>query len=149
MTATKKSIRFLTVLALIFAMVLSITSTPVSAETTETWYYGSNTESNIPVYGTYITSVKTMGDYAHLTITANFVPQVAFTQIKYTVEIRDDSYVELLASNSSSSALIYCPVTVRYTVQKNSKIRLVFRAYDATTGEPVNATVNYMYSLTR
>lgn len=147
MTTVKKSIRFLTVLALVLAMMISIAFVPVSAESAETWNYGTKTQPTINISGRYDTPVKTMGGSGTLTITANFVPRVAFTQVRYTVQLRDVLYGNVVTYNSTSSALAYCPVTITQGVGIHSQFTITFMAFDATTGAPVDAGVIYTYSL--
>ncbi len=147
MTATKKSMRFLTVLALILAMVLSIASVPASAESAETWYYGSKTQPTLEISGAYLTPQKTMGDSGELTIYANFVPRVAFTQVTYTLQIRNYNGKILKTSSSTSSALAAVPLSVSLYVNSGEKYTISFSARNTSTGASVDAGVVYMYSL--
>lgn len=147
MTATKKSIRFLTVLALVFAMVLSIASTPVSAAGAQTWYYGSATQPNIEISGSEHTSQRIMGDSGKLTIRANFVPKALLTEVTYTLQIRNYNGTMVKASSSFSSSLPITPLTVTLDVKSNERYMIYFFARYTSTGEPANATATYMYSL--
>lgn len=147
MTATRKSARFITALALIFAMVLSIASIPVSASGVETWYGPLKTEESFDFYGTNLTPIKTMGVSGELTVSATFVPSVIFTQVNYTLEIRNVSGNTVLASKSFSSALVYCPLSVSLNVTQGQQITVFCSATNASTGEKISSAVIYSHSI--
>ncbi len=97
MLKTKKSMRFLTVLALIFAMVFSIMSVPASAAGVETWYDVKGTE-NLTMVGDNLTPPKTMGVSGILKIEAEF--HVTDTlklpdNVIYLLEIRSSNGIVL------------------------------------------------------
>lgn len=147
MTATRKTTRFLTVLALIFAMVLSIVSVPASAAGVETWYGGYVSEGSFGIDGTNTTPRKTMGVSGQLDVVVDFVPKGSvFTQINYTVQIRDTAG-RVLASQQLSSMLPVVRIPISLTVTQGQEIQLYFSAKYATTNQNVNASVSYSHSI--
>lgn len=147
MTATKKSIRFFTVLALIFAMVVSIASVPASAVIggPETWYKGSDTSPTLTIDGGNTTDRKTMGDSCVLTITAYYTPVNQFQKTKCVLEIRD------AANNVIDGCWGYTQITgrdlsLRITVTKGQQFFIFMGTYD-TSGNKIPSTVYYTYTL--
>ena len=149
MTATKKSIRFLTVLALVFAMVFSITSIPASAiiDGPETWYKGSSMSNYFTVYGTNTTNRKTMGDSGVLTITLTYKANDVggLEKVKGVVEIRNANN-QTIASNESYAVFTQGAVSVSTNVSKGQEVFIYMATYDSS-GNKVTSTVNYLYRL--
>lgn len=148
MTATRKTMRFLTVLALILAMVFSIASIPASAAGVETWGSGLKYEGPITINGTNTTPTKTMGASGTLKITANFTPNVVqfSTNVKCVVEIRDLAG-RVLASHTSTGALIVIAVPVSLSVTQGQQVRVFFGVYNASTGSQLSSSVSYSHSI--
>ena len=146
MLKIKKTIRFLTVIAIVFAMVISIASLPTSAAGTETWYGSYKTEGEISINGSNTTPVKTMGVSGTLKITAYFVPSIALKNVKYVVQIRDLAG-RVLASNTFTSALPTAPVSVSLKVTKGQEVRIFFASYDAETGANISSKMSYSHSI--
>lgn len=149
MTNTKRSLRFITVLAMVFAMVLSIMALPVSAAGTETWYGGFVAEAPFTTTGYNLTPTKTMGISGTLRIIADYTvidTDRYSTPVKCTLEIRD-IYGNVLASKSSttsSSTLVSLPLVVT----EGQRIHLYMSAYDATTGVARRIQIEYSHSIT-
>lgn len=148
MTATKKSIRFLTVLALIFAMVFSIMSVPASAAGIETWYGPTVAEDTFPIHGYNLTPEKTMGVSGELVIVASFTTTSSgafLGQIRYTVEICNVLGSVVYASESQVP-LGFGMVSARLKVTQGQKYAIRFKAYNLA-GEEIDAEVWYTHAI--
>lgn len=148
MTATKKSMRFLTVLALIFAMVLSIASVPVSAAIggPETWYKGSGISDPIPIDGENTTYRKTMGDSGVLTITAVYKPSVeGLERVKCVLEIRNANN-QTISRSEGYAVFTQGVVSASINVSKGQEIFIFMGTYDSS-GKKVPSTVYYTHKL--
>lgn len=147
MTATKKSLRFVTVFTLIFAMVLSFTSVPAFADGTETWNWGFNICSSISISGGHTSPVKTMGTDGKLILKAQFTPTDitdSSNPVLLIVQVRD------LAGNvlSGNSYLFEAPlgwtyVSTSLNVYKGQQVRIYVAAVDSVTLGNRSATVKY------
>lgn len=152
MTATKKSIRFLTVLALIFAMVLSIASVPVSAAGVETWYKTDDYiwENAFTIRGYNLTPVKTMGTSGtlHIVFELNSLLDTGTkpNNLVYTYQIRSANGTVLLGGTeefqSTNDGLPFAVFT-KINVTQGQKIQIYISVYDTVTGVYRTASVGY------
>ena len=123
MTATRKSMRFLTVLALICAMVLSIASTPVSAAGVETWYSQFKYEPSFPINGYNLTPVKTMGVSGELLVGAWMsTTDNSTTPAVFTLEVRSTSGAVLARDTVTSTGRAHVSISLNVTVGQKVKI---------------------------
>lgn len=147
MTATKKSMRFLTVFALIFAMVLSMTSIPASAAGVETWgasdYYIF--EDPFTIRGYNLTPVKTMGTSGTLFIhiTAMELLDTSTNPMKFKYEIRSNGTVLSSYTYYWSPGDLPCSCVDSVQVSAGQKIQLYISAYDTVTGNYRTVQVKY------
>lgn len=147
MTATKKSIRFLTVLALIFAMVFSIMSVPASAAGVETWYGPTVAEKTFSIHGSNLTYEKTMGVSGELVIVASFSSTEGMMgQARYTVEICDPTGSVVYASDSGVPFGPASMLSARLKVTQGQKYAIRFKAYNLA-GEKIDAEVWYTHAI--
>lgn len=154
MTATKKSIRFLTVLALIFAMVLSIASVPVSAANiggTTTWYRGIYGTSEFQIHGYNLTPIKTIGDAGRLSFSQKFVltdTSVNSNAARCTVEIKSTSGAVLARATGITDSDGVCEIGVPIiSVSVGQKIQIYSTVYDVNTNYARKAKSWYSYIL--
>ncbi len=151
MTATKKSIRFLTVLALIFAMVLSIASVPASAAGVETWNQSEYFiwEQPFTMRGYNLTPVKTMGTMGrlHLLLTVDFLdanPNPANVKL----EVRSTNGTVLKTFTQVMKPGFGPGISEHIDVMAGQKIQLYMSAYDSVTGNYRTVSVEYAHWLT-
>lgn len=148
MLKTKKSMRFLTVFALIFAMVFSIMTVPVSAAGIETWYGPTKAEDTFPIHGYNLTPEKTMGVSGELVIVASFTTtssEAFLGQIRYTVEICNVLGSVVYASESQVP-IGFGVVSARLKVTQGQKYAIRFKAYNLH-GEEIDADVWYTHAI--
>ena len=147
MTATKKSMRFLTVLALICAMVLSIASTPVSAAGVETWYKGSVTEPTMYTTGTNLTPLKTMGESGTLTISATFKLTDSSNLAQCVLEIRDASNTMIVLKHTGTTTNSLCRLKFSIPVTQGQQLHIFTNVYDASTYAGRQAEIVYRHEI--
>lgn len=152
MTATRKSMRFLTVLALICAMVLSIASTPVSAAGVETWYKGSLDEPSFLMNGYNLTPVKTMGVSGKLTITEHFETADGNNPDHYypvyVLEIRSLNGTVLARESKGWGFLYSGTLSVSIDVTKGQQIQIYTSVYEkGNTNFARKANIWYNHTL--
>lgn len=147
MTATRKSMRFLTVLALICAMVLSIASTPVSAAGVETWYKGSVTEETMYTTGTNLTPLKTMGDSGKLTIIANFKLTDSSDLAYCVLEIRDSANTLLVLKHADAHMYTTRTLVASINVTQGQQLHIFTNVYDPNTFAGRQAEIVYTHTL--
>ena len=150
MTATKKSLRFLTVFALIFAMVLSFASIPASAAGAENWYSSSDYiyENSFTIRGYNLTPVKTCcatGDL-NIDLRVEDILDSSTNPMIVTLQVRSSSGAVLISHQSNSSNWIggvphgmwvSCPISY------GDKVQIYIGAYDAVTGNYRTIKVKY------
>lgn len=147
MTATKKSMRFLTVLALTLAMVLSIASVPASAAGVETWYKGSVTETTMYTTGTNLTPVKTMGESGTLTISATFKLTDSSDLAYCVLEIRDATNTLLVLKHIDGSTNSLRRLKVSIPVTQGQQLHVFTNVIDASTLAGRQAEIVYIHTL--
>ena len=152
MTATKKSLRFLTVLALIFAMILSFASISTSAAGAETWYVTDDYifENNFTIRGYNLTPVKTMGASGtlHILFELNSLLDTGTNpnDLVYTYQIRSASGTVLLGGTekfSSTNDGLPFAVFTQINVKQGQKVQIYISVYDIVTGVYRTASVGY------
>ena len=148
MTATKKSIRFFTVLALIFAMVLSIASVPTSAAGVEDWGWGGEQSPSFSVHGYNLTPVKTLTESGILYVDASFTLTDRNTNsnpANCILEIRDTAGNVLASARKQTNSYGSCAIDFidTWIYQPGQKIQIYTGIYDAVTGAPRYARVSY------
>lgn len=147
MTATRKTTRFLTVLALIFAMVLSIVSVPASAAGVETWYPSEYYvyEDPFTIRGYNLTPVKTMGASGTLyfEITAMELLDSSTNPMEFKYEIRSNGTVLESFTYYWSKGDLPRTCVDYVNVTKGQKIQLYISAYDTVTGNYRTVKVKY------
>lgn len=151
MTATKKSLRFLTVFALIFAMVISMAGIPASAAGIETWYPTENVvyENTFLMNGYNITPKKTIGVNGKLAIFIDLTLTDTSTNSNpaiMTYEIRTPSGQvldrdEYTTQDGTASGLSYRDYPA------GQEIHLYIGIYDSVTGKARQANVTYAHKL--
>lgn len=147
MTATKKSMRFLTVLALVFSMVLSIASVPASAAGVETWYKGSVTEPTMYTTGTNLTPLKTMGESGTLTISAT-IKLTDSSNLAYCVlEIRDAANTLLVLKHIDGSTNSLCRLKISIPVTQGQQLHIFTNVYDPYTFAGRQAEIVYRHEI--
>ncbi len=153
MTATKKSLRFLTVLALIFAMILSFatTASASSIDGTSTWYRGIYGTSEFSIHGYNLTPVKTIGDSGKLAFSQKFVLSDTANNsntARCTIEIRTTSGTVLSRIAGITDADGVCSMTApAINVTSGQKIQIYSSVYDTSTGYARRASCWYSYVL--
>ncbi len=148
MTATRKTMRFITVLALILMMVFSITSVPASAAGVETWYAATVTEPVIPMSGYNLTPVKTMGVQGVLYIQAEFetTSNIMYpNKPYYLLEIRSLDGRVLARSGYSEMCVTSATQETHVFVNAGQKVQIYTAVYDQNTGVWYNANVKYKH----
>ena len=147
MTTTRKSLRFLTVLALIFAMVLSMASIPASAAGVETWYATDNViyENDFTIRGYNLTPVKTIGSSGNLLIGVD----VDLTDGKsdpaiITVEIRLSNGT-VLNRGTISTSVPWPHLQVEAPVTAGQKVQIYIGVY--TNGVYRVGTASYYHRI--
>lgn len=148
MTATKKSMRFLTALALIFAMVLSISSVPVSAAVggPETWYTGSSTSPTLNINGYNTTYAKTIANSGTLTVSAHFTPADQLTNYSFTLEICNAAG-NTIVGTFTDSLLTSKTLTVRTNVTAGQVIFIRMGSFKKGTNVSEPSAVYYSRTL--
>lgn len=149
MTATKKSLRFLTVFALIFAMVISMAGIPASAAGTETWYKGYVLEPVMTVHGYNLTPVKTMGESGTLTIDTNFnITDTSSNQYRAicVVEIRSTNGT-VLARDSAAAFVSAAEIVLSINVTKGQQIQIYTQIYDVVSNGARYGNVQYSHQV--
>ena len=151
MTNTKKSMRFFTVFALIFAMVLSIASVPASAAGVETWYANRVVEPETDVYDYNLTPVKTMGRAGKLTISATFKTVASQSDLPYTydyvLEIRSVFGNVLARKVVTFTNNVQHTMNLETTVLTGQKIQIYTGIFDHSTGAGKHAYVTYSHQI--
>lgn len=154
MTNIRKSIRFLTVLALVFAMIFSIASVSASAAGSENWYISSSYiwENPFSISGYNLTPTKTCCANGTLNITANFlsIEDLGTNPFNFHLQIRNANGT-VLAQCSGCSAdfasglpqYLYVSCPVNY----GQKVQIYIDAYDTITGNYRIVKVNYAHLL--
>lgn len=138
MTATKKSIRFLTVLALTFAMVLSIISIPASA---------AGVEISTPTFvlnPTYLSSVITMEENGRFYVTGKFLidDKTVYTNpVNCTLQIRSTNGTVLASKTMLNGG--YKIFSCDTNVSKGQQVQIYMSVFDSVTGETRYAIVSY------
>ena len=148
MLKTKKTMRFLTVFALIFAMVFSIMTVPVSAAGVEDWYGHKATES-LTMYGTNLTPSKTLRVSGVLVIEAQLTVIDSLTfpdQVTYVVEIRGSDGA-VLAQKSTLSPVGLSTLRVEAHVPSGPVVRIYTSAHCTAHGAKLNAKVQYTHEV--
>ena len=148
MTATRKSIRFLTVIALIFAMIMSF-AIPVFADGVETWDKGINPCSQFKFYGSNTSPIKTMGISGKLAVHATFMtcdPGGDFTESdQYLILQIRDLQGNILASDSITAGAfgLNAYLSASINVSQGQQIVIYVAAYRSGTLEKINGIVSY------
>lgn len=149
MTTTKKTLRFLSIFVLIFAMVLSIASVPASAAGVETWYATDDYifENEFTIRGYNLTPVKTMGSTGTLNL---IIAALEFTDassnsnpVNFRYEIRSNGTVLLSGTETLTNDELSFAFWTRVNVTAGQKIQVYISAYDAVTGNYRTARVEY------
>lgn len=150
MLKTKKSIRFLTVLAMIFAMVLSIASVPASAAGVEDWYAGKVVEPTMHTYGTNLTPIKTLKASGTLVITADFTitDTASFpNQAVCVLEIRSVNGT-VLDRVSTRTPFSSASLTARTSVTYGQQVQIFTSVYNSENSAKRYADITYSHQVT-
>lgn len=148
MLKTKKSMRFLTVLALIFAMVFSIMTVPASAAGIEDWYADKETE-NLTMFGENLTLPKTMRVSGILVIEAKF--HVTDTlklpdNVIYVLEIRSSNGTVLARKTALSPAPLFT-LRAEAHVTSGQEVQIYTSAKCTVHDAKMNAKVEYTHEV--
>lgn len=147
MTNAKKSIRNLTVLALVFVMVFSIFSLTVSAVGgPEDWYKGSSSSQTLSIDGYNTTYKKTIKESGTLTVSAYFTPSDKYSYNTYTLEILDAS-TNTIVGTFKDSVLTSKTVTVSTNVTAGQVIYIRMGSFERGTQTGTPASVKYTRTL--
>ncbi len=152
MLKTKKSMRFLTVFILFFAMVFSVATVPISAAGVETWYTTSDyiIEPSFTNRGYNLTPIKTMGASGtlHLVIGAHEFLDASTNPVNFKYEIRSASgsvlKTETIVLTRDSLSFAFW---TQISVTKGQQIQLYTSTYDAVTGNYRTVKVEYWHWL--
>ena len=151
MTATKKSLRFLTVLALIFAMVFSIMTVPASAAGTETWYGDYVREQDIHIERSNLTYPKTMGVAGTLKINGTFTfPEgvnLVITPLTFILQIQDGTGRILAEDRTTKLNAFAASLNVEYSVYYGQRVH-IYSCCQKASGEYVPVTFSYSHQIT-
>ena len=151
MTATKKTMRFLTVLALIFAMVFSIMSVPASAAGVEDWGWGGATSPFFDVHGYNLTPVKTLTDCGILYVEGTFCLSDTKTNsnpANCTLEIRNTAGKVLASGKGKTNSYGTCVIDYIniWAWEPGEKVQIYTGVYDSVTGAARRARVCYTWA---
>ncbi len=154
MTATKKSIRFLTSLFLVFTMVFFIVSVPVSAAGVENWYAGNSYsyiyENEFTIRGYNLTPVKTCYGTGVMNINVEILQILDSASnsnpINFTIQICSTSGAVLSGFTANSADFkngFPHGLWTSCNISNGQKIQIYIGAYDAITGNYRTVRLKY------